>query len=192
MNVDWHEALVPRWGTLFSSDLRNHFVLVREGDATTESVATPAEPEQVGTPETAASAASATPPTAGPPPAPDLAIVRLAAEQGDARAQHYLGALYASGTGGVAQDSQAAAVCYLKAAEQGLAIAQNNLGFLYATGQGVAADYVAAYMWIHLAMANGYAEATRNLAILSKHMTPAQIEQGRQRADEWVAQRART
>src|SRR5215510_11489548 len=57
------------------------------------------------------------------------------AQQGDARAQFLLGALYAQGHG-VPQDYGAAAQWFRRAAEQGHAAAQFNLGVWYHEGRG--------------------------------------------------------
>lgn len=116
-----------------------------------------------------------------------LEEVSRAAEQGNVMAQYYLGAMYATGNGEVAQDCDTAAYWYTKAADQGLAMAQNNLGFLYATGQGVPQDYLTAYMWITLAVMGEYPDAANNLNILAKYMTPEQIEQAQERAHAWQA-----
>ena len=114
-----------------------------------------------------------------------LEEISQAAEQGNVMAQYYLGAMYATGNGEVAQDCDAAASWYTKAAEQGLAMAQNNLGFLYATGQGVPQDYVTAYMWITLAVMGDYPDAANNLNILAKYMTPELIEHAQVLAHTW-------
>ncbi|MNR39815.1 Sel1 repeat protein [compost metagenome] len=44
---------------------------------------------------------------------------------------------------------------YRKAAEQGDISAQNNLSILYENGQGVTQDYIQAYAWLSVAIANG-------------------------------------
>ena len=65
-----------------------------------------------------------------------LAGFRFYAEQGDARAQFNLGAMYANGEG-VPEDDAEAGRWYRLAAEQGNAGAQLNLGNMYADGEGV-------------------------------------------------------
>jgi len=79
-------------------------------------------------------------------------FVRLA-DEGDARAETYLGFMYAHGRG-VPQNYELAAQFYRAAAEQGIAVAQYMLGLMYDKGQGVPQDYVLAYTWINLAVAN--------------------------------------
>ena len=61
------------------------------------------------------------------------------AEQGDAFAQHNLGAMYHKGQG-VPQDYKTAVKWWKLAAEQRNAISQYNLGLMYEKGQGVLQD----------------------------------------------------
>ena len=75
---------------------------------------------------------------------------RLAAEQGDAKAQYNLGVMYHKGQG-VPQNYKEAAKWYRLAAEQGIAKAQYNLGLMYGLGQGVPEDYLLAYALFNLA-----------------------------------------
>lgn len=201
MNTLRYPSLSPNWGTLFSSDLGSHFALARgsvgpvpevAGDPCPEGVSPQSEPEisLSETEETDAEppvAADAEPSAeADAPSFPDLATVRQSAELGNSMAQYYLGALYSTGGSGVELDVEQAAFWYQQAAEQGLAMAQNNLGFLYATGQGVPQDYVMAHRWIKLAALGDYLEASDNLSILNRHMTPEQIEQAEQQVREWI------
>jgi len=51
---------------------------------------------------------------------------------------------------------------FRKAAEQGYAMVQVKLGFMYANGEGVPEDYVEAYMWWDLAVAQGEEGAKKN------------------------------
>ena len=71
---------------------------------------------------------------------------RLAAENGYARGQWNLGAMYDFGYG-VTQDYQKAVDWYRKAAEQGDAVGQCCLGFMYENGYGVTQDYQEAFDW---------------------------------------------
>jgi TPR repeat protein len=81
-----------------------------------------------------------------------LRLFRPLAEQGDAKAQHFLGVMYINGKG-VPQDFAEAVKWYRKAADQGYAGAQNNLGLMYLKGNGVPQDYVQAHRWFNLAAA---------------------------------------
>jgi TPR repeat protein len=65
-----------------------------------------------------------------------IRLLKLAADQGDARAQFNLGYLYEEGRGGLPNDDREAARLYKLAADQGNAGGQNNLGFLYEQGRG--------------------------------------------------------
>lgn len=71
---------------------------------------------------------------------------------GDARAQTYLGFMYANGMG-VPQNYIVAAGWYKCASQQGLPSAQYFLGLQYDKGQGVPQDYVSAYALLNLAVA---------------------------------------
>ena len=84
------------------------------------------------------------------------------AEAGDASAQNYLGAVYASGAGRP-QDSAKAVKWYRKSAEQGDARAQTSLGSIYFHGEGVPKDDVEAVKWWRLAAEQGCAYAQNNL-----------------------------
>jgi len=87
---------------------------------------------------------------------------RLAAAQGDAKAQFNLGVMYGEGEG-VSQDHAEALRWYRLAAAQGHAKAQNNLGWMHYSGEGVPQDYAEALRWLRLAAAQGNAEAQNNL-----------------------------
>ena len=75
------------------------------------------------------------------------------AEQGDARAQTYLGVMYLRGQG-VPQNFRVAAYWLHLASEAGLPAAQYFLGLMYDKGQGVAQDFVLAHAWLNLAVAH--------------------------------------
>jgi Caspase domain/Sel1 repeat len=78
------------------------------------------------------------------------------AEQGDAKAQTYVGETYERGLGG-GPDYVAAADWYRRAAEQGYAPAQINLGSLYEQGLGVPKDEATALSWYRRAVRSGAA-----------------------------------
>ena len=75
---------------------------------------------------------------------------------------------------------------FMKAAEQGNASAQNTIGLIHSKGLGVPKDPVTAYMWYHISATTdpgGYGVVARkNIGIISKTMTPAQIADARARA----------
>ena len=115
---------------------------------------------------------------------------RPLAEQGDPRAQGYLGFMYSHGQG-VPQDYAEAVKWYRKAAAQGQAHAQNNLGFMYGNGQGVPQDYVQAHFWFNLAASHVPPGTFRDMAVENRDvfatkMTPAQIAEAQRMAREWT------
>ena len=79
---------------------------------------------------------------------------------------------------GQSDDHAAAWREYRPLAEQGDADAQNNLGYMYGYGFGVPKDRVQAYAWLNLAAAQGHKLAIESRDIVSKEMTPSQIEEG--------------
>ncbi len=80
------------------------------------------------------------------------------AEDGEARAQRYLGLMYELGDF-VPQNSKKAAKWYRLAADQGDANSQYALGSMYFSGQGVPMDYEEALKWDLLAAEGGVADA---------------------------------
>ncbi len=114
---------------------------------------------------------------------------RKAAEQDNARAQYYLGAIYRNGRG-VPQDEAEAVKWFRKAAEQGYTYAQVNLGAMYYEGQGVPQVYVLAHMWYNLAASRfppgeDRDKLVKNRDHVAKRMTPAQIAEAQKLAREW-------
>jgi TPR repeat protein len=87
---------------------------------------------------------------------------RQAADQGDARGQAILGAMYRDGEG-VKRDYQQAVFWLQKAANQGFATAQDELGLIYVNGTGVPRDLGKAIEWSQKAAAQGYANAQIHL-----------------------------
>jgi hypothetical protein len=77
-------------------------------------------------------------------------VYRLAADQGHALAQYFLGLMFEYGQG-VAQDYAEAVRLYRLAADQGLADAQSDLGAMFSKGQGVAKDNAEAAQLYRLA-----------------------------------------
>jgi TPR repeat protein len=89
---------------------------------------------------------------------------RLAAMQGFAEAQYFLGREYYGGQA-VEQNHAEAAKWFQLAAQQGHADAQFNIGVMYSSGQGVKQDYFEAVKWYRQAAAQGHADAQFNLGI---------------------------
>jgi uncharacterized protein len=115
-------------------------------------------------------------------------LFRLAADQGDAIAQQYLGVMYIDGEG-VPQNYAEAFKWYRLAADQSIANAQLCLGSMYATGKGVTQDYVRAHMWFNLSAAQGNENAENARDNIAKRMTPAQIAEAQKLAREWQPKR---
>ena len=90
---------------------------------------------------------------------------RPLAEEGDARAQYYLGLMYARGEG-LPEDNHQAAHWFRKSAEQGNPQSQYQLGMLYANGKGVPEDDRQAVHWLSESARQGDARAQFNLGIM--------------------------
>jgi TPR repeat protein len=103
-----------------------------------------------------------------------------AALHGNAEAQTRLGMMYAYGPADYAR----ARLWWEKAALQGDAGAQNHLGQLYEGGLGVSQNDVLAYMWFSLAGANGDKYAAQHRDALANKLTPTQIAEARELAQE--------
>jgi hypothetical protein len=92
-------------------------------------------------------------------------ILREAADQGYAAAQHYLGLCYYNGLG-LTSDYEKAVEWYRKAANQGNATAQFYLGWCYANGHGLAQNKEKAKEWYRKSVAQGNEYAKKRLAEL--------------------------
>lgn len=73
----------------------------------------------------------------------------------------------------------------IEAAERGDARAQGIRGTMYLLGKGAPKDYVKAYMWYDLAVANGDTESVSSRDLVASFMTPGQIAEGKRLAREW-------
>jgi TPR repeat protein len=118
-----------------------------------------------------------------------LAMTRLKplAEDGDARAQSYLGNMYESGRG-VERDYGEALRWYLMAAEQGDSYSQSQVAELYDKGRGVARDDKLAAEWYAKA-ANGnhtYSQA----CLATMYRDGRGVAQDYEKAAHWYAKAA--
>ena len=86
----------------------------------------------------------------------------VAAEQGDAVAQLFLGQMFFEGLG-VLQDYKVAKMWLEKSASKNISMAQNNLGSIYENGKGVAQDLHKAAIWYQKAAVQGDKNAQFNL-----------------------------
>ena len=109
-------------------------------------------------------------------------LMRLAADQGKAKAQYNLGLLYKNGRG-VTHDYKEAVKWYRLAADQGNASAQNNLGVAYEQGQCVTQDYKEAVKWYRLSADQGDPLAQSNLGV--SYVTGQGVTQDYVRAHMW-------
>jgi ankyrin repeat protein len=91
------------------------------------------------------------------------AILRRAAEGGNAEAQYELASLYRSGRG-VPQDDEQSFRWMKAAAEKGHQKAQFNLGRMLLTGRGAPLDIGQARFWLQKAAAQGHEDAVKLLA----------------------------
>ena len=89
----------------------------------------------------------------------------LLGEDGDEKAQYFLGLIYYKGKG-VPQNYKKALKWYTLSAEQGNKVAQYNLGVMYSFGLGVVPDYKTALKWYNLSSEQGNALAQYNLGRL--------------------------
>ena len=90
---------------------------------------------------------------------------RPLAEEGDARAQYYLGIMYANGEG-VPENNRQAAYWFRKSARQGNSQSQYRLGMMYANGEGVPEDDTQAVYWFRKSAKQGDARAQFNLGVM--------------------------
>lgn len=87
------------------------------------------------------------------------------AQQGNPRAQNWLGVLYHNGEG-VSQDDKTAAAWYRSAADKEYVVAQFNLAAEYVEGTGVPHDDAEAVKWFARAARHGYVPAERELGTM--------------------------
>lgn len=104
------------------------------------------------------------------------------AEQGNARAQYFLGLVHNNVRSGKL-DFRAAANWFRRAADQGLAEAQTNLGFMYVSGSGVKQDYQLAVRWFRLAAEQGFAKSQFLLGVM--HQKGRGVPQDDEEAAKW-------
>ena len=94
---------------------------------------------------------------------PALMLLQPFAEQGNARAQFMVGAMYFRGWG-VTEDLEAGLEWIRKAADQGFVEAQSDLGIAYLNGRGTKRDYAQAMKWFIKAADQGDSAAQRRSA----------------------------
>lgn len=115
-----------------------------------------------------------------------LLLFKNSAQQGNAKAQSFLGFLYDKGEG-VPQDYAEAVKWYRLAAQQGSVAGQMKLGLMYFYGQGVPQDHVKAHLWLNLAAASGGVFPGLVRDEVAVKMTPQQIAEAQKLARDCVA-----
>lgn len=111
-----------------------------------------------------------------------------AAETGDPVAQNRFGLRLVEGSGLLRSDEQARK-WLRRAAQQGYAEAQFNLGNLSQSASlrpsstGVGEARIEAYVWFHLAAAQGHAQAAASCEMLNLQLTDAELAEGNRRAN---------
>lgn len=118
----------------------------------------------------------------------DLAIaakwLQRAANSGSLAAQHNLSVMYANGQGLRLDPIEGARWCRI-AAERGDQRSQFRMSYLYFHGQGVGQDALEALYWAELAARQGHRAAIATRDGLAARMTPQQIAEVRQRAENF-------
>ena len=111
-----------------------------------------------------------------------------AAEQGNAKAQYTLGAMYYKGFG-VLQDYKQALKWHQKAAEQDEVKAQYALGVMYYKGHGVLQDYKQAFKWFQKAAEQNDAKAQYVLGLI--YMNGLGVLKNDKQAANWYLKSAK-
>jgi TPR repeat protein len=111
------------------------------------------------------------------------ALVKLTrvALKGNGAAQERVGQMHDDGEG-TTQNYREAVRWYRMAALSGASGAQFKLGLMYKYGHGVAKDYVYSHMWLNIAAAGGSKTSGEVREIVSRNMTPQQLDQAQQMA----------
>ena len=108
---------------------------------------------------------------------------KLAAEHGIPEAQFNLGIMYSDEKASWHSFTEAMK-WFQKAARQDYTKAQYNIGVMYILGEGVSPNYIKAYAWLSLALANGEQRAKNVLLKLNNKMTSAEIEKAVKEAEK--------
>ena len=107
------------------------------------------------------------------------------AQQGDVKAQTWVGIMYYRGKG-APQDDYRAFDWFTKAAEQGAIDAQYNLGVMYEDGRGAPQDYLMAHMFFNIAAINGDSQGAWKKRIIGEYMTSSELDEARRLAWQWA------
>ncbi|MBK8182508.1 MAG: sel1 repeat family protein [Candidatus Competibacteraceae bacterium] len=74
-----------------------------------------------------------------------------------------------------------------QAANNSLPLAQYTMGMLYSNGRGVDQDWVKAYVWLSLAVSNGYVGATQPLEYVTSQLDDQDLIRARELVRGWQA-----
>ena len=111
-------------------------------------------------------------------------IFSAEATKGNPDAQHSLGLMYNRGDGDVRQDYKEAVKWYSAAAEKGNINSLTNLAIMHLNGTGVPKNVINGYALSSLAASLGNPDAKANMEIAAKEMTPEQIKEAMNLAQE--------
>lgn len=119
----------------------------------------------------------------------ELAIewLQRAADQDHIKAINHLGILYARGLG-VDANPERGFELVLQAAERGDPAAQLNLASQYIRGVGTEQDFVEALKWHTIFDSHEIPGGGLPMDWVDNNMTPAEIEEAKRRAAEWLAE----
>ena len=112
----------------------------------------------------------------------NLATLEAKAEEGDLEAQYEMGWRHAIGMD-VELDDKVAVEWLQKAAVAGHSLAQNNLGARFYSGDGVEQNLKAAYRHFYLAANQGDRKAGKNLDVIAKKLSEADLAECRSEVD---------
>ncbi len=123
--------------------------------------------------------------------------IRKAAESDNPAAEFQLGLYYLNGKG-VPKDIDEATRWFRFSALQGFARGENAYGYSFEIGAGVQQDLVEAYKWFILACSSSQStdveprqRALVNMMSILPKMSPEQVQEGKNRASEFVPKRPR-
>ena len=112
----------------------------------------------------------------------------MSTRNGNSAAPYIIYYIFRDGVGGVLKNNEEANKWLKLSAEMGDAASQRQVGSRYAFGSdGFIKNYVLAYMWKNIAMANGKSNENVMLNLLERRfMTREQIAEAQRLAQEWM------
>ena len=188
--------------------LPEHLFAALRNSGNSVAPSSPPAGESVSSPEGSTST-PASPPVVENGRASSFQVMAQRAEHGDVAAQMDLAQAYLAGDN-VPEDRAKAASWYIMAGENGSAEAKRrsieithgmssfqigeirfDVGKMYMNGMGATQDYVSAYAWFELAKAAGDIRAQAEEDTLEKKMDSDQVQEGKQRASQWLQSHSR-